>query len=69
MIFGRDMALGLWNLAKYLVFTLYFAMLGDIDLIFGIWVYKDKLQIKFEIRSGWMIFGQLTDVGLWNLAK
>jgi hypothetical protein len=39
-------------------------MLGDIDLIFGIWVYNyeyislrsnHKLQINFEIRSGWMI--------------
>jgi hypothetical protein len=38
MIFGRVMALGLWNLAKY------FAMLGDIDLIFGIWVYNDELN-------------------------
>ena len=49
--------------------TLFFAMLWDIDLIFGMWVYSDKLQINFEIHSGWMIFGQLTDVGLWNLAK
>jgi hypothetical protein len=41
MIFGRIMALGLWNLAKYLVVTTLFSlMLGDIDLIFGIWVYN-----------------------------
>jgi hypothetical protein len=59
MIFG-------WVMAKYLVV---FAMLGDIDLIFGIWVYNDELQINFEIHSGWMIFGQFTAVGLWNLAK
>jgi hypothetical protein len=32
-------------------------------------VYKHKLQIIFEIRSGWMIFGQLTAVGFCNLAK
>jgi hypothetical protein len=44
-------------------------MLGDIDLIFGMRVYKHKLQIIFEIRSGWMIFGQLTAVGFYNLAK
>jgi hypothetical protein len=44
MIFGQVMALGLWNLAKYL------AMLGDIDLIFGIWVYNDELQIKLTFR-------------------
>ena len=38
-------------------------MLWDIDLIFGMWVYNDKLQIKFTFRSSPMIFG------LWNLAK
>jgi hypothetical protein len=32
-------------------------------------VYIDKLQINFEIHSGWMIFGQLTAVGLWNLTN
>ena len=69
MIVGRVMALGLWNLAKYLVVTTFFAMLGDIDLIFGMRVYKHKSQINIEIRSGWMIFGQLTAVELWNLAK
>ena len=70
MIFGRVMALGLWNLAKHLVVTTFVsAMLGDIDLIFDLWVFNDELQIKFTFRSGWMIFGQLTAVGLWNLAK
>jgi hypothetical protein len=122
MIFGRVMALGLWNLAKYLIVTiffcyawrywldfsiwvysdalqinllfvlvqwflaelwpldfqiwpnillspLYFTMIWDIDLIFGMRVYNHKLQIYFEICSGWMIFDQLTDGGLWNLAK
>ena len=67
MIFGRVMALGLWNLAKYLVVTTLFHW--DIDLIFGMGVYNHKLQVNFEIRSDWMIFGQLTAVGLWNLAK
>ena len=43
--------------------------LGDIDLIFGMRVYNHKLQIDYEIHSGWMIFGQLTAVGLWNLDK
>jgi hypothetical protein len=32
-------------------------------------VYTHKLQINFEIPSSWIIFGQLTAVGLWNLAK
>jgi hypothetical protein len=26
-------------------------MLGDIDLMFGIWVYNDELQIMFTFRS------------------
>jgi hypothetical protein len=44
-------------------------MLGDIDLIFGIWVYNDELQIKFTFRSSPMIFDQVMALGLWNLAK
>jgi hypothetical protein len=65
--FGRVVTLGLWNLAKYLVVTTFCDMLGDIDLIFGIWVYKDELQIKFH--SGPMIFGRAMARRLWNLAK
>jgi hypothetical protein len=42
-------------------------MLWDIDSIFDMWVYNDKLQIKF--RSGPMILGQVNAFGLWNLAK
>jgi hypothetical protein len=44
-------------------------MIWDINLIFGMRVYNYKLQINFEIRFGWMIFGQLAANGLWNLAK
>ena len=44
-------------------------MLWDIDLIFGMWVYNDKLQIKFTFRSGPMIFGRVMARELWNLAK
>ena len=54
MIFGRVMALGLWNVAKYLV---------------GIWVYIDELQFKLTFRPGLMIFGKAMALGLWNLAK
>jgi hypothetical protein len=39
---------------------LFFAMLWDIDLIFGMWVYNDKLQIKLTFRSGPMIYGPWT---------
>jgi hypothetical protein len=44
-------------------------MLGDIDLIFGMWVYNDKLQIKRTFRSSSLIFGRVMALGLWNLAK
>jgi hypothetical protein len=44
-------------------------MLVDIDLIFGIWVYNDELQIKFTFHSSPMIVGQVMVLGLWNLAK
>ena len=40
-----------------------FAMLWDIDLIFGMWVYNDKLQIKFTFRFGPMIFGRVMALG------
>jgi hypothetical protein len=39
------------------------------DLIFGIWVYNDELQIDFTFGSGPMIFGRVMALGLWNLAK
>ena len=57
------------NLAKYLVVTTFFQCAWDIDLIFGIWVYNDELQIKFTFRSGPMIFGRVMALRLWNLAK
>jgi len=55
---GQLTAVGLWTLAKYLVATTFlFTMIWDIDLIFGMWVYIDELQIKCEFRSDWMILG------------
>jgi len=65
IIFGWAMPLGFWNLSKYLIVTAFFAMLGDIDLTFGIWVYNDELQIKFAFRSGPMHFWQSYDP--WTL--
>jgi hypothetical protein len=40
----------------------------DIDLICGIWVHSDQLQIKFTFRSGPMIFGilQIWYTHLWH---
>jgi hypothetical protein len=34
-----------------------FDVLWYIDLIFGMWLYLDELQLKLEFRSGQMIFG------------
>ena len=42
-------------------------MLRDIDLIFGMWVYNDKLQIQFTFRSDPMNFGRVMALG--HLAK
>jgi hypothetical protein len=48
---------------------LYFAMLWDIDLIFGIWVYNDELQIQFTFCFGPMNFGRVMPLELWHFAK
>jgi hypothetical protein len=47
-----------------------FAMFGEIDLMFGIWVYNDELQIKFTFRSGPMIIGRVMplDFEIWPLS-
>ena len=56
MIFG-------WVMALELVFFVQilscpdFDVLWDIDLIFGMWLYLDELQFKFEFRSNQIIFG------------
>ena len=46
----------------------HFFPLGYIDLICGIWVHSDQLQIKFTFRSGPMIFGilQTWHTYLWH---
>ena len=35
-----------------------------IDLIFGMWLYLDELQFKFEFRSGQMTFGWVMTIEL-----
>jgi hypothetical protein len=52
----------LWplNLFFFLNFKfarVFFEVLWDIDLIFGMWLYLDELQFKFEFRSIRMLFG------------
>ena len=41
-------------------------MLWDIDLIFGMWTYSDKLQIEFTFRSGPMIFDRVMAFEIWS---
>jgi hypothetical protein len=57
MIFGWVIALELVFFVQILSFPDVFDVLWDIDLIFGMWLYLDELQFKFEFRSGRMIFG------------
>jgi hypothetical protein len=50
----------LWPLKFGQIFSchhFFFTMLGDIDLIVGIQVYNDEIQIKFTFHSGPIIFG------------
>jgi hypothetical protein len=48
--------------------SLVFAMLWDIDFIFGMWVYNDKLQIKFTFRSVQWFLAELWDLDfeIWS---
>jgi hypothetical protein len=58
MIFGWVMALELVFFVQMFSCSDFFInLLWDIDLLFGLWLYLDELQFKFEFRSGWMIFG------------
>ena len=55
---------GLWLLNLYFLFKFevvrtFFDVLWYIDLIFGMWLYPGELQLKFEFRSGRMIFGSV----------
>ena len=49
--------------------TLFFAMLWDIDLIFGMWVYSDKLQIEFTFCYGPIICGRVMAFGLLKFGQ
>jgi hypothetical protein len=44
-------------------------MLGYIDLIYGIWVYNDELQINCTFCSDPMIVGRVMALRFWNLVK
>ena len=58
MIFGWVMAIELVFFCSNLkLLGLFFDVLWYIDLIFGMWLYLDELQFKFEFRSGRMTFG------------
>ena len=49
--------LNLYFCANFKLSRLFLDVLWYIDLIFGIWLYLDELQLKLEFRSGRMIFG------------
>jgi sterol desaturase/sphingolipid hydroxylase (fatty acid hydroxylase superfamily) len=57
MTFGWVMTLELVFLFKFYVVRTFFDVLWYIDFIFGMSLYLDELQFKFEFRSGWMTFG------------
>ena len=58
---------GPWTLKFGQIFSChhFFSLCLEILTWFLVWVYNHKLQINFEICSGWMIFGQLT--AIWAL--
>ena len=58
MIFGWFMTLELVFFCSNLKLSgLFFDVLWYIDLIFGMWLYLDELQFKFEFRYGRLTFG------------
>ena len=58
MIFGWAIVLELVFFVQILSCPDFFLdVLWYIDLIFGMWLYLDELQFKFEFCSGRMIFG------------
>ena len=62
---------GPWTLKFGQIFSChhFISLWFEILTWFLVWEYNHKLQINFEICSGWMIFGHLIAVGLWNLPK
>ena len=66
MIFGWVMAIELVFFVQILSCPNFiFDVLWYIDLIFGLWLYLDDLQFKFEFRSGRMIFGWVMSLNLY----
>ena len=50
--------------SNFKLFGLFFDVLRDIDLIFGMWLYLVELQFKFEFRSSRMIFSWVMNLEL-----
>jgi hypothetical protein len=70
MIFGWVMVLELvFFVQMFSCPDFFFYLLWDIDLIFGVWLYLDELQFKFEFRSGQMIFGWVMTLELVFLVQ
>ena len=51
------------------IFHTFFFLLEDIDLIFGLLFYHDKLQIKFKFCSGLMVLCRVMVLGLKKFTK
>ena len=64
MIFGWAMALELVFCLNLKLSGLFLDVLWYIDLIFGMSLYLDELQFKFEFRSGRMTFGWVMAIEL-----
>ena len=56
--------LNLYFCSNFKLSGLFFYFLCYIDFIFGMWLYLDELQFKFEFRSGRMTFGKVMTLEL-----
>ena len=56
--------LNLYFCSNFKLSGLFFYVLCYIDFIFGMWLYLDELQFKFEFRSGRMTFGKVMTLEL-----
>ena len=56
--------LNLYFCSNFKLSGIFLYVLWYIDLIFGMWLYLDELQFKFEFRSGRMTFGWVMAIEL-----
>ena len=56
--------LNLYFCSNFKLSGIFLDVLWYIDLIFGMWLYLDELQFKFEFRSGRITFGKVMTLEL-----